>query len=278
MSTNKKNYPNDYYAWYNDDGRFAVVEKVTSSGDGSVHHDAYDSIQTSSDMLTGTMTEMVTDGSTVTVTCSAAHGLTASTDKVTITGTRHYNGNYTVASTPSTTTFTFASSALGADADTVSDLDVLSETATVTTGAAHGYSVGDIVYINESTDAYDEKVTIATVADSTHFTYTTSKSDTTNKTGTVGDTGSFYSQVANGIRVSYHSKYTDVSAQTDDLYTNAGLDSGMHQHILCYVKARLFEDLGDLEKSAYYRKMFEIGIKQYPMRKSGVRGLTVPRL
>ena len=72
MSTNKKNYPNDYYAWYNDDGRFAVVEKVTSSGDGSVHHDAYDSIQTSSDMLTGTMTEMVTDGSTVTVTHKAS--------------------------------------------------------------------------------------------------------------------------------------------------------------------------------------------------------------
>ena len=136
MSTNKKNYPNDYYAWYNDDNRFAVVEKVTSSGDGSVHHDAYDSIQTSSDMLTGTMTEMVTDGSTVIVTCSAAHGLTASTDKVTITGTRHYDGNYTVASTPTTTTFTFASSALGGTADNISGLVVLSNVATATTSAA----------------------------------------------------------------------------------------------------------------------------------------------
>lgn len=277
MSTNKKNYPNDYYAWYNDDNRFAVVEKVTSSGDGSVHHDAYDSIQTSSDMLTGTMTEMVTDGSTVIVTCSAAHGLTASTDKVTITGTRHYDGNYTVASTPTTTTFTFASSALGGTADNISGLVVLSNVATATTSAAHGYSVGDSVYINAADNDYDATVTIATVRVATEFTYSTSL-DNVSTTGTVGDTGSFYSQVADGIRVSYHSKYTDVSAQTDDLYSNAGLDSGMHQHILCYVKARLLEDMGDLEKAQYYRKMFEIGIKQYPMRKSGVRGLAVPRL
>jgi len=280
MATNKKNYPNDYYAWYNDDERFAVVEKVTSTDGSSVHHDAYDSIQSTEGMLTGTMTNMVTDGSAVTVTCSAAHSLTATTDKVTISGTRHYDGNYTVASTPTTTTFTFASTALGATADTINDLDVASETkvATATTAAAHGYSVGDVVYIDVDNNSYDEQVTIVSVPNSTRFTYIASLGTVSDLSGTVGDTGSFHSQVIDGIRVSYHSKYTDVSAQTNDLQSDAGLDSGMHQHILCYVRARLFEDMGDLQKAQYYRQMFEQGIKQYPMRKSGVRVLSVPKL
>ena len=280
MATNKKNYPNDYYAWYNDDNRFAVVEKVTSTESSNTHHDTYDSIQSTIDMLTGSITNMLTDGSTVTATTSAAHSLTATTDKVTITGTRHYDGNYTVASTPTSTTFTFASSALGATADTISDLDVAAETkvATVTTAAAHGYSVGDAVYIDASTDSYDEEVTIVSVPSTVQFTYIASLGTVADLTGFVGDTGSFYSQAIDAIRLTYHSKYTDVSAQTDDLYTNAGLDSGMHQHVLCYVKARLYEDMGDLEKSQYYRKMFEIGMKQYPMRKSGVRSLSVPKL
>ena len=277
MATTKRNYPNDYYAWYNDDGRIAIVEKVTSTDGGTVHHDTYDTFQSSGD-LTGTITNMTIDGTTVTVTCSEAHGLTASTDRITISGTRHYDENYTIASTPSTTTFTITSSAIASNADSVSSLSVTDGTATATTASNHGYSVGDKVYIDADNNTYDEEVTIATTNGSNQFTYTTSKGNVST-VATVGDTGSFTSLfVDDGFRLTYHSKYTDVSAQTDDLYTNAGLDSGMHQHILCYVKARLLEDMGDLEKAQYYRKMFEIGMKQYPMRKSGVRSLSVPKL
>ena len=144
----------------------------------------------------------------------AAHSL-AEDDRVTISGTALYDENYAVASVPSTTTFTFASTAVGATADTVSDLDVASGTATVTTSAAHGYSVDDVVYIDESTDAYDEEVTIVTVPSTTTFTYTTSKGDTTNKTGTVGDTGTFTSLFINdGLRITYKSKYETVTSIT----------------------------------------------------------------
>ena len=83
---------------------------------------------------------------------------------------------------------------------------------------------------------------------------------------------------SNGLRITYHSKYSEVDAQADDLYTDAGLDSGMHVSALCYVKARLFEDIGDLEKSQYFRQMYEKMMKQYPLRKTGVRQLAVPRL
>ena len=84
--------------------------------------------------------------------------------------------------------------------------------------------------------------------------------------------------VTNGLRITYHSKYETIDAQTDDLSTDAGLDSGMHASVLCYVKARMFEDMGDLQKAQYFRVMYDKMTKQYPLRKTGVRHLAVPRL
>ena len=84
--------------------------------------------------------------------------------------------------------------------------------------------------------------------------------------------------VTNGLRITYHSKYETIDAVADDLSTDAGLDSGMHVSVLCYIKARMFEDIGDLDKAQYFKKMFEKMMKQYPLRKTGVRHLSVPRL
>ena len=84
--------------------------------------------------------------------------------------------------------------------------------------------------------------------------------------------------VSDGIRITYKSKYATIDAQDEDLKTTAGLDSGLHSAIVCYVKARMFEDAGDLQRAQYFRAMFDKMIKQYPLRKSGVRTLAVPRL
>ena len=159
MATNKRNYPNDYYAWYNDDSRIAIVEQRTDL-ESNTHNDEYDSFQGDGD-LSGTITNMTIDGTTVTVTCSEAHGLTHTTsDRIIISGTRHYDGNYTLVSTPSTTTFTITSSAILSDADSVNALAVSSGIGTATTTSNHGYLVGDKVYINADNNTYDEEVTI----------------------------------------------------------------------------------------------------------------------
>ena len=84
--------------------------------------------------------------------------------------------------------------------------------------------------------------------------------------------------VSSGVRITYHSKYETVDAQTDDLKTDIGLDSGMHPSVVCYMKSRLFEDVGDLQKAQYFRSMYEKMMKQYPLRKTGVRQLAVPKL
>ena len=84
--------------------------------------------------------------------------------------------------------------------------------------------------------------------------------------------------VSNGLRITYHSKYGTIDAQSDDLKTDAGLDSGMHPSVVCYIKSRLFEDMGDLQKSQYFRTMYEKGVHEYPLRKSGIRVLSVPSI
>ena len=86
------------------------------------------------------------------------------------------------------------------------------------------------------------------------------------------------SDVSHGIRVYYNSKYINVDELTDDLYSDAGVDSGLQVCILYYIKARLYEDAGDMEKSQYFRKLFYRELKQYPTRRSGTRRLAVPHL
>ena len=86
------------------------------------------------------------------------------------------------------------------------------------------------------------------------------------------------SDVTNGIRITFHSKYEEVTAVTDNLQSGAGLDSALHNAVLCYVKSRLLEDMGDLQKAQYFRVMYEQKIKRHKGRKSGVRNLSVTRL
>ena len=86
------------------------------------------------------------------------------------------------------------------------------------------------------------------------------------------------SDVTAGIRITYKSKYGTIDAQTEDLKTEAGLDSGLHPSVVCYIKSRMFEDAGDVQRAQYFRTMYDKMVKQYPLRKSGVRVLSVPRL
>jgi len=99
-------------------------------------------------------------------------------------------------------------------------------------------------------------------------------------TETVIDKYDTYSgdSVAGGLRIHTHSKYGKVEEVTDDLKANSGLDTSLHASIIDYIKSRLLEDMGDLQRAAYYRNKYERTIKRYPHRKSGVRALSVPRL
>ena len=45
MATNKRTYPNDYFAWYNDDKRVAILAQDTTTTSGERTTERYDSYQ-----------------------------------------------------------------------------------------------------------------------------------------------------------------------------------------------------------------------------------------
>ena len=199
-----RNFPNDYFSWYNDEDRLAIVELDTTSTSGEKTKEKYDSFQSDGD-LSGTITQTSTGGGSTVECTSASHGL-AVNDRVAISGTTSYDGNHAVTVVGDANTFTIAAT-----------------------------------------------------------------NSTSSETGTW--TSLF---IDNGLRITYHAKYGTIDAITEDLKTEAGLDSGLHPMVVCYVKARIYEDEGDMQKAQYFRAMYEKNMKQYPLRKSGVRQLAVP--
>src|SRR5579859_807086 len=111
-------------------------------------------------------------GYLVTITTSAAHGLSAG-QSTTISGVgiSNYNGTFPVASVPSSTQFTYilGVSGLAASGGGTS----ASCTATIQTSAAHGFVAGQLVTTSGiGVAGYNGTFSIASVSDSTHFTFT----------------------------------------------------------------------------------------------------------
>ena len=202
----ERNFPNDYFAWYNDDQRIAILSLDTTSTDSSERTtERYDTFQGTGN-LSGTISDLDGSGSTATATTSASHGL-ATDDRVTVSGTTSYDGDYAVTVTGNAT-FTFS--------------------------------------------------------------HTTSTSD---------ESGTFTSLfIDDGLRITYKSKYETVTAITEDLDTDIGLDTSLQPSLVCYIKSRLYEDQGNFEQANYFRQMYEGTMMKQRSRKSGVRGLSVPNL
>ena len=211
MATNKRTYPNSYFAWYNDEDRLAILTQDTTATSGERTSEKYDSFQGDGN-LSGTISDADCSGTTITFTTSADHGL-ATGDRVSISGTTNFN-----------------------------DDNLASQSVTV-------------VSVNA-------------------FTMTRSSSDSnTNETGTF--TSLF---IDNGLRITFHSKYEELTATTQNLQSDGGLDSALHSAVACYVKSRLYEDDEDLQYAQYYRAMYENKIKKFRGRRSAIRHLAVARL
>ena len=200
----ERNYPNDYFAWFNDDQRLAILSLDTTSTDSSERTtERYDTFQGGGN-LSGTISDLDGDQTTATATCSAAHGLVTD-DRVTVSGTTNFDGDYSVTAVATNT-----------------------------------------------------------------FTVSATNSESS-------ETGSWVSLfIDNGLRMTYKSKYETVTASTEDLDTDIGLDTSLHPQLVCYMKSRLYEDQGNMEQANYFRQMYEQQMMKQRSRKSGVRSLSVP--
>ena len=106
------------------------------------------------------------------------------------------------------------------------------------------------------------------------------QTNSTNAKGVVsGDYDTYTdSTVTDGVKMTIHSKYETAVNLTDDLQTTCGLNETMHVHVLEYVKSRILEDTGDMDKSTYFKQKYKDGVMKKTTRKSGVRILLVPDL
>ena len=67
-----------------------------------------------------------------------------------------------------------------------------------------------------------------------------------------------------GLRIRYKANYRPVEKIDNDLDGYSNLHESLHPALVCYVKSRLYEDGGDLEKSQYFRSMYELAIRKFP--------------
>ena len=138
------------------------------------------------------------------------------------------------------------------------------------TSASHGLAVDDTLTISDTT-SYDGDVTVTAVTTNTFSIAGTNSGSS--------ETGSWVSLfVDDGIRMTIHSKYEEVTAITTNLDTTHGLDNSMHASVLDYVKSRVSEDMGQMEQAQFFRTRFETSVSKKTTRRSGVRFLSVPKL
>jgi len=208
----ERNYPNDYFAWFNDDQRIAILSlDTTSTGSGERTTEKYDTFQGSGN-LSSTITGVTRSSTTATYTTSAAHSL-AVDDRVSISGTTAYN-----------------------------DAELASQSVTAIDGLT--------------------------------FNMTLSAGSGSTESGLSASMVSLF--IDGGLRMTYKSKYETVTASTEDLDTDIGLDTSLHPQLVCYMKSRLYEDQGNMEQANYFRQMYEQQMMKQKSRKSGVRALSVP--
>ena len=138
------------------------------------------------------------------------------------------------------------------------------------TSASHGLAVDDTITISDTT-SYDGDDTVTAVTTNTFSIAGTNSGSS--------ETGTWVSLfVDDGIRMTIHSKYEEVTAITTNLDTTHGLDSSMHASVLDYVKSRVSEDIGQMEQAQFFRTRFEASVSKKTTRRSGVRFLSVPKL
>src|ERR1700730_16390883 len=137
------------------------------------------------------------NGFLVTITTSAAHGLSAG-QSVTVAGVgvAGYNGTFPVVSVPSSTQFTYIAGASGLVPS--GGGTSASATATIQTQAAHGFVVGQLI-TNTSIGVagYNGTFQVTSVPDSTHFTFTAA-------TGGLAASGGGTSSAAGSIATGVH--------------------------------------------------------------------------
>ena len=175
-----------------------------------------------------TVTNKQLTSNVATLTTGTTHGYVAGDQIVVSIGDSVFDGGFIVASAPTTTTLTYARTATNVASTAVTgglitggtprsfayvnNVVAASNICTLTTAAAHGLAVGDIVVVSGVSSLVDGTVVVATVPGSTTFTFPITTASIT--TAAVSPTGVAMRLPAPGFAVSNRGSVNNVSQLT----------------------------------------------------------------
>jgi len=114
-----------------------------------------------------TITNVALVSNVATVTTSTDHGYVTGNVAVVDSSNNNFDGSYAITGTPTTTTFTYARTPTA----TITNVQLTSNVATITTAAAHNYVTGYTVVVDASNNSFDGTYTITGTPTTTTFTY-----------------------------------------------------------------------------------------------------------
>jgi hypothetical protein len=213
-------------------------------------------------------------GTTATITTASTHGLVIG-QSVTISGTNGnsvLHGTYVITSVPTTTTFTYTTSASGtitsapdtgtvylaksavatATEKTITNSERSGTTAVITTSAAHLLVAGDVVTVDgtNGNPSLEGTWTVAGVPSATTFTYTTTVSGSITS---AADTGTVIKDSTSAQRVTYDSFFGSSCLEvTKPALANSGavtssriaVSASISYAVSAYVKVPADEETG----------------------------------
>jgi hypothetical protein len=127
---------------------------------------------------TFTVTNKALTSNVATLTTASAHGFTTGQSVVVSSVDATFNGTYTIAATPTTTTFTYAKTAADVTSQAATGTPVIvtykaltSNVATLTTATVHGFTTGQTVVIGGIDVTFNGTYVITSTPTTTTFTY-----------------------------------------------------------------------------------------------------------
>lgn len=186
-----------------------------------------------------TVTNKALSSNVVTLTTNSAHGFVAN-DLITVAGVgTPFDGTFVVASAPTSTTLTYARTASDVTSASVTpngtitggnprsfsyvnNVVATSNICTLTTAAAHGLAIGDIVVVSGVLSTVDGTVVVASVPTSTTFTFPIQTASIT--TAAVSPTGVAMRLPSAGVAVSNRGSVNNTVQLTTSAAHNLAVD------------------------------------------------------
>lgn len=180
------------------------------------------------------ITNVALTANVATVTTEFPHGYSFNDVVVVDSSNNFFDGSFTILDAPTPTTFTYAKS----NAKTITNVELVTNVATVTTSTDHGYVTGNIAVVDSSNNNFDGTYTITGTPTTTTFTYARTPTATITNVALTSNVATITTAAAHNYEVGYtvvvdasnnvfDGTYTIVATPTATTFTYSKVNSNI---------------------------------------------------